>query len=84
VHDLASSDVLMSQKTQADAVLADKAYDAGERVRRKLEDQRCQAVIPPKKNRVNPSDYDKDLYKARHLIENFFVKLKQYRAIATR
>ena len=28
--------------------------------------------------------YDKDLYKARHLIENFFAKLKQYRAIATR
>ncbi|HEY9906518.1 MAG TPA: transposase, partial [Thermosynechococcaceae cyanobacterium] len=29
-------------------------------------------------------DYDKHLYKARHLIENFFAKLKQYRAIATR
>jgi transposase len=27
---------------------------------------------------------DKELYKARHLIENFFAKLKQYRAIATR
>ena len=29
-------------------------------------------------------DYDRDLYKARHLIENFFAKLKQFRAIATR
>ncbi|MEA5448111.1 transposase, partial [Leptolyngbya sp. CCNP1308] len=28
--------------------------------------------------------YDRELYKARHLIENFFAKLKQYRAIATR
>lgn len=28
--------------------------------------------------------YDKALYKARYLIENFFAKLKQYRAIATR
>ncbi|MBD2542290.1 transposase, partial [Planktothricoides raciborskii] len=28
--------------------------------------------------------YDKELYKARHLIENFFARLKQYRAIATR
>ena len=27
---------------------------------------------------------DKELYKARHLIENFFCKLKQFRAIATR
>jgi transposase len=30
------------------------------------------------------SVYDKQLYKARHLIENFFAKLKQYRAMATR
>jgi transposase len=42
------------------------------------------AVIPPKANRKNPRPYDKTLYQARHLIENFFAKLKQYRAIATR
>lgn len=70
--------------TQASAVLADKAYDADDRMRHKLEEKGCAAVIPSKKNRVNPVDYDKDLYKDRHLIENFFAKLKQYRAIATR
>ena len=42
------------------------------------------AVTPPKANRKDPRPYDRDLYKARHLIENFFAKLKQYRAIATR
>ena len=42
------------------------------------------AVIPPKANRQAPRPYDKDLYKARHLIENFSAKLKQYRATATR
>ena len=42
------------------------------------------AVIPPKGNRKEPRPYDKELYKARHLIENFFAKLKQFRAIATR
>ena len=42
------------------------------------------AVIPPKANRRLPRDYDRDLYMARHLIENFFAKLKQSRAIATR
>ena len=42
------------------------------------------AVIPPKANRKDPRPYDRDLYKARHLIENFFAKLKQFRAIATR
>ena len=41
-------------------------------------------VIPPKANRNHKRDYDKELYKARHLIENFFAKLKQFRAIATR
>ena len=34
-------------------------------------------------NRQN-REYDLDLYKALHLIENFFARLKQYRAIATR
>ena len=42
------------------------------------------AVIPPRKNRKKARAYDKELYKARHLIENIFAKLKQFRAIATR
>lgn len=42
------------------------------------------AVIPPKAGRKSQRDYDEDLYKARHLIENFFCRLKQFRAIATR
>ena len=41
-------------------------------------------VIPPKSNRKVQRLYDKELYKARHLMENFYCKLKQYRAIATR
>jgi len=66
------------------AFLADKAYNAKERVLVMLEKAGIQAVIPPKSNRIVPRDYDEDLYKIRHLIENFFAKLKQYRAIATR
>jgi transposase len=82
--DLDGSDALMDHLTKADAVLADKAYDADERMRQKLEEKGCIAVIPSKKNRIIPIDYDKHTYKSRHLIENFFAKLKQYRAIATR
>lgn len=41
-------------------------------------------VTPPKLNRTIKRDYDEVLYKDRHLIENFFAKLKQYRTIATR
>ena len=74
----------MNHLTQAQAALADRAYDANERVRQKLKQKKCVAVIPQKLNRKNLSDYDKDIYKARHLIQNFFAKLKQYRAIATR
>lgn len=78
------SDALMEHLTRANCVLADKAYDAEERMRKKLEEKGCIPVIPSKKNRLNPRGYDKELYKVRHLIENFFAKLKQYRAIATR
>ncbi len=65
-------------------MLADKAYDAEERVIRPLEQVGTIPVIPSRSNRKTPRLYDKDLYKARHLIENFFAKLKQFRAIATR
>jgi transposase len=41
-------------------------------------------VIPQKKKRKEAGEYDKDMYQWRHLIENFFQKLKKYRAIATR
>ena len=82
--DLEGADALMDELIVAEAVLADKAYDADERVRHKLEKEGCIVVIPSKKNRINPRSYDKELYKIRHLIENFFAKLKQYRAIATR
>lgn len=81
--DLDGADKLLPDLV-ADTVLADKAYDADERVIELLEAQGKTAVIPPKRNRKQQREYDKELYKARHLIENFFAKLKQYRAIATR
>lgn len=70
--------------TPAATVIADKAYDAEARVVDMLLAKGKDVVIPPKANRRVPRTYDRDLYKARHLIENFFAKLKQYRAIATR
>lgn len=42
------------------------------------------AVIPPRRNRKVQREYDRDLYAARHLVENFFCKLKQFRGIAAR
>lgn len=69
---------------EAEALLGDKAYDAQERVIMPLTHRGIEVVIPPKQNRTELRNYDEILYKAPHLIENFFAKLKQYRAIATR
>ena len=66
------------------SLLADKAYDADERVRNKLKAKNCTAIIPCKSTRKQSHTFDRIKYQARHLIENFFAKLKQYRAIATR
>jgi len=82
-HDLIGADELLPTM-EADTLLADKAFDADERVLAPLAAAGKTPVIPPKANRKNVRDYDKELYKARHLIENFFAKLKQFRAIATR
>lgn len=76
--------MLMEVLTQAERVIGDKGYDADQRVRKQLEAKGCIPVIPFRKLYLNPGTYDKELYKKRHLIENFFAKLKQYRAIATR
>ena|SRR5882672_7249567 len=73
-----------SPGVNADTVIADKGYDARERVIELLERAGKAHVIPPRSNHKEPRDYDRHLYKSRHLIENFFAKLKQYRAIATR
>jgi transposase len=81
--DLEGADALL-ESLEADTPIADKGYDADQRVLEKLEKAGKTAVIPPKANRKQQRDYDKYLYKARHLIENFFAKLKQFRAIATR
>jgi transposase len=82
-HDLEGADALLPQMA-ADTLLADKAFDADRRVIEPLLAAGKTAVIPPKSNRKIQRHYDKEAYKARHLIENFFCKLKKYRAIATR
>ena len=82
-HDLDGADALLPQM-QADALLADKAYDADQRVIQPLLATGKTPVIPPKSNRKDKRLYDDALYEARHLIENFFCRLKQFRAIATR
>jgi transposase len=82
-HDLVGADHLLPDM-RADCLIGDKAFDADERVIKPLAAAGKTAVIPPKANRRAPRRFDGHLYKTRHLIENFFAKLKQFRAIATR
>lgn len=65
------------------ALLGDKAYDA-DWLRESLQQRGIEVVIPPRAKRLNPATYDTEKYKWRHLIENFFQKLKAFKRIAMR
>ena len=67
----------------AEHLLADKGYDtnamvAGARA------QGMNPVIPSRRHRREPREYDRALYRLRHLVENAFCDLKQWRGVATR
>ncbi len=68
---------------EADALLADKGYDSQDFVD-SLEAGGIEAVIPPRRNRKFQRNYDKHLYKIRHLVENAIQQLKEWRGVATR
>jgi transposase len=67
----------------AEHLIADKGYDS-DAIVEQAKRQGMQAQIPPRKNRKEPRVWDKYLYKLRHLVENAFRDLKQWRGIATR
>ena len=75
--------VKLIEGIDADNLIADKGYDSNE-VINFAQSAGMQAVIPPKKNRKEQREYDKYLYRLRHLVENAFLYLKQWRGIATR
>lgn len=66
-----------------ETVLADKGYDSGAFVE-VIQRRGAEAIIPSKKNRLNPRSLNRHIFKARNLVERFFQKLKQFRRIATR
>ena len=68
---------------KAEHLLADKAYDTNEIVAG-ASARGMNPVIPPKSNRKEKRDYDRALYKLRHLVENGFLEFKQWRGVATR
>ena len=73
----------LMQGHDADAFIADKAYDS-DAVVATARGRGAEAVIPSKKNRKVPREYDKHLYKERKKVEWFINLIKQYRRVATR
>lgn len=65
------------------ALLADKAFDANH-LRAELYARGAEAVIPAKRNRKVPIPHDEEIYKWRHLVENYFSKIKEFRGVNTR
>jgi transposase len=64
-------------------LIADKGYDSGPLIET-VKAGGIEAVIPPKKNRLTQREYDRHLYRERHLIECFINKIKQYRRVFSR
>jgi transposase len=66
-----------------EALIGDKAFD-NNWLRANLNERGTAVVIPSKADRARPIPHDAEMYKWRHLIENFFCHLKAFRRIATR
>lgn len=81
-HDLHETRALL-QGVNAGHLLADRAFDANW-LRNDMLERGITPVIPPKSNRKFPAEFDKETYKWRHLVENYFGKLKENRGIAMR
>ena len=64
-------------------ILMDRAYE-GDKMREKAAGKGFVPVVPPKRNRREPWEYDKERYKKRNEIERFFLRLKRFRKIFTR
>uniref|UniRef100_UPI001C03FEB4 transposase n=1 Tax=Gluconobacter sp. P1C6_b TaxID=2762619 RepID=UPI001C03FEB4 len=83
LNDLPVETLLNDLPVETAEVIGDRGYDSN-KIRQSLAEQNITACIPPKKSRKSKPPYDWHLYKKRHLIENMFAKLKDWRRVATR
>ncbi len=81
-HDLAGVPDRL-EGLQFGALVGDKAFDA-EWLLGDIKARGAEAVIPSRRNRTVPRHYDREMYKWRHQIENFFARIKEFRAVAIR
>jgi transposase len=65
------------------SLLMDRAYE-DDKTRALAVEKGLNPVVPPKKNRIEPWDYDKELYKRRNEVERLFRRIKGFRRVFTR
>ncbi len=83
VADVSAAPALLERAVEARHILADKGYDA-DALRRMIRGAGAVPVIPGRRTRTTPIRHDRTRYKERHLIENAFCRLKDFRRVATR
>ena len=81
-HEIKTAAELLGEE-RSGYLLADRAYDCTA-FRTTLAERGTQAVIPSKKNRLEPIPHDTFIYKERNHVERFFNRIKHFRRIATR
>ncbi len=81
-HDITEAEALIADYS-SENVIADKAYDSDQFLQI-ITENGAVAVIPPSSRRIDQRNYDKHLYRERHLVECFIGKIKQYRRIFSR
>ena len=81
-HDITQAEALIADY-EFERVIADRSYDSDDFLL-VIAEKEAEAVIPPRKNRKESREYDKHLYKERHLVECFIGKIKHYRRIFSR
>ena len=83
VSDIKAAPALLERAGRMRYLLGDKGYDA-DRLRRSLRESGAVPVIPGRRNRKRAIRYDQERCRGRHLIENAFCRLKDFRRVATR
>ena len=73
----------MGSQTANVPLLMDRAYE-GDANRRQAQARGMEPVVPPKKSRLHPWQYDKEWYKKRNQVERLFRRLKGYRRVFSR
>ena len=80
---IVASDGVLHDNQKAEYLIADKGCGSHQIVD-EATNKWFKVVFPPRANAINPREYDKELYKRRHFVEYFFLKIKRFRSISTR